>query len=241
MIFRKIKRKLPLIAFTVLLLQAIGLFYCGDKDCLLGESDEICRTSICCLFDNHDHSQEPSELNQDDSCQSTCCLSYIIPEFNSFSITFLVSCFYIEPRSFISTLVRRIDHIPRAWAQVSSLYYCAPRFALSIDASELCFVNCFFSSLADPGDIIAVSEVEPSEPFRLDLSRRVVLRQIRLIRTLAVLIIFLILPEASMVQEETLLMLQSVLLLRNKTIQSWWLSVVIMPPPKASFGRTGGL
>jgi len=114
MIFSKIKRRLPLIAFTVLLLQAIGLFYCGDKDCLLGESDEICQTSVRCLFDNHGHSQEPTKLNQDDSCQSTCCLSYIIPEFNPFSNTFLVSHLFIEPRSFISTLVRRIDHIPRA-------------------------------------------------------------------------------------------------------------------------------
>lgn len=114
MIFTKIKRKLPLIALTVLLLQIIGLLYCGDSDCLLGEGDEICQTPLCSLLDKQDHAQQASDFNQDDSCPCTCYLSYNIPEINPFSYAFVDSYFFIESRLFLSIPANRIDHIPRA-------------------------------------------------------------------------------------------------------------------------------
>lgn len=114
MLFKKIKRKLFATAFTVLLLQTIGLFYCGDTYCLSGENDEIVKTPPCCVPDTHDHSQQPSESNQDDCSQCACCLSYSIPDINAFPYIFIVPYFFIEPESLISMPVSRIDHIPRS-------------------------------------------------------------------------------------------------------------------------------
>ena len=108
------KRKLPVIAVTVLLIQSIGLFYCGDKDCLLDESDEICKISICSSLYNYGQLQQPSESNQDGCSQCACCLSYNLPDFNGLSTTFAVSYVFLEPRLFISRYVSPIDHIPRA-------------------------------------------------------------------------------------------------------------------------------
>lgn len=114
MIFIRIKRKLSAIAFTVLLLQSAGLFFCGERDCLLGESDEICHTPLCSVLDNHDHSQQSFDFNQDDSCPCTCYLSYNIPEINPFSQSLVNPYFFIEPPSGFSTPPGRIDHVPRA-------------------------------------------------------------------------------------------------------------------------------
>jgi len=114
MIFTKTNKKLRDVAFAVLLLQTIALLFCGDSDCLLGESDEICQTPLCTVLDNHDHSQPPFDSNQADSCPCACNLCYNIPEIRSFADTFVETYFLIEPRLFLSIPTSRIDHIPRA-------------------------------------------------------------------------------------------------------------------------------
>ncbi len=120
MIFIKIKKKLPAIAFTVLFLQVIGLFYCGDSDCLQGESDKICQTTLCSPPDNHDHAQQPCDFNHDDSYQCACYLFYNFTEINFFSDTFVNPYYFTESRLVRSIPASRIDHIPRALALTSN-------------------------------------------------------------------------------------------------------------------------
>jgi len=102
------------LASAVLFWQMLGLLFCGDIECLQGESGEICQTPLCSLFDNHDDSQLPFDLCQEDSCQCACNRSYNIPEIRPFSDTFVDSYFFVESRLFLSTPASRIDHIPRA-------------------------------------------------------------------------------------------------------------------------------
>jgi len=113
MVFTKMRKKLRCLAFAMLLWQALGLFFCGDVDCLHGEGDEVCQTPLCSFLNSHNHSQPLLDFSQDDSCQCACCFSVVVPEIQPFSASFRSSQFSIEPQLFSSIPASGIDHIPR--------------------------------------------------------------------------------------------------------------------------------
>ncbi|KAA3656782.1 MAG: hypothetical protein DWQ10_14655 [Calditrichaeota bacterium] len=114
MVLIKITRKLPVIAVAVLLLQSIGLLYCGDSDCLRGDSDEFCQTLVCSVLDSHDQSKQPSDFDQEDFCQCIYSHSHNIPEITFFSAIVVNSYFFMDAPLHITPPTNRIDHIPRA-------------------------------------------------------------------------------------------------------------------------------
>ena len=114
-LFRILKRKLPIIAIFVLLLQTTGFFYCGENECsLLGEDSSVCKALLCSLFDGNGNSQQESDDNQDDCSQCTCCVSFCIHDIITYSNTLVASTFFIESSFITPPPVSLIDHIPRA-------------------------------------------------------------------------------------------------------------------------------
>ena len=110
-----LRKKLPRLALAILFWQVLGLFFCGDIDCLLGEGDEICQTVLCSLLLNHGHSPIPLDSSQDDLCQCTCDLAIDLHPINLYPAVFVTaSYFFVEPQSLFATPLRGIDHIPRA-------------------------------------------------------------------------------------------------------------------------------
>lgn len=114
MVFIKLRKILPPFALGVLLLQVLGLLFCGDADCLQGEGNEVCQTLLCSLLIRHDHSQPLRDFSQDDSCQCACNLAFDVPQITLFSTPFVSALFFTESQLFLSTPISRIDHIPRA-------------------------------------------------------------------------------------------------------------------------------
>ncbi len=115
MSFIEMRKKLPRLAFAVLFWQALGLFFCGDIDCLQGEGNEVCQTLLCSLLASHGHSQLSFDFGQDDSCQCACCIAIDFQHTNFFSASLAATpSRFVEPQLFLTTPASRIDHIPRA-------------------------------------------------------------------------------------------------------------------------------
>ncbi|MDZ7362058.1 MAG: hypothetical protein ONB46_15235 [candidate division KSB1 bacterium] len=103
------------LAKSALLLQIIGLFFCGDVDCLQGSSGENCVTLVCCLLSKHTTPISPSDDENSNSCQCFCHLLIDSPKI-TLGATLLVATplrvgeelhFFLEP-------LRNIDHPPLA-------------------------------------------------------------------------------------------------------------------------------
>jgi hypothetical protein len=110
-----LRKKLPQLALAVLFWQVLGLFFCGDIDCLLGEGDEICQTVLCSMLLSHGHSPIPFDSSQDDLCQCTCDLAIDLHPINLCPAVFVTASYsFVEPQSLFATPLRGIDHIPRA-------------------------------------------------------------------------------------------------------------------------------
>jgi len=103
------------LAKAAVLVQIIGLFFCGDADCLQGSSGENCVTLVCSLLSKHTTPISPSDDENSNSCQCFCHLLIDSPKI-TIGATLLVATplhaseelhFFLEPS-------RNIDHPPLA-------------------------------------------------------------------------------------------------------------------------------
>ena len=115
MLFFNLKTTLNIIAAMMLMAQCLGLVFCGDSNCLRGDSEEDCESLICSLLSNHSTPAPASASGTDHSCQCFCHLLIDPP-----NIAMFVSPFDNGPHftgeavQFLAEPVRNIDHPPLA-------------------------------------------------------------------------------------------------------------------------------
>ncbi|HWP83129.1 MAG TPA: hypothetical protein VNN76_10795 [Bacteroidota bacterium] len=61
----------PFAALLIAVVFTLSLFWCGDPDCLTGNSNEDCASLICSLLDKHDTSSSTSGASSND-CSCVC-------------------------------------------------------------------------------------------------------------------------------------------------------------------------
>jgi hypothetical protein len=93
--------------------QLLGLFFCGDADCLQGGSDENCASLFCSVFAKHTSAASTSDSGQNDSCQCFCHALINLPKIAFAAVPLPATSFHpAEGLSLVSAPVRNIDHPP---------------------------------------------------------------------------------------------------------------------------------
>lgn len=97
----------------LLLSHLLGLFFCGDSDCLEVSPAEDCTALICALLANSPFPAPTSDSSQDDPCQCYCHLLLILPHIAVSAIPFPPTPRSVaETSCLFSTPVPDIDHPP---------------------------------------------------------------------------------------------------------------------------------
>lgn len=58
----------PLAGLLILVTFTLSLFWCGDPECLTGQSNEDCASLVCSLLDKHETASSASGSTNDCSC-----------------------------------------------------------------------------------------------------------------------------------------------------------------------------
>ena len=103
------------LAWAVLLTQFLTLFFCGEPECMLGESEEACKTLLCSTVDRHDDDSMHSHFPQQDFCNCACNFSYHITSPIQFTAVPVEGSMPEAPAVlYASAPLSGIDHIPRS-------------------------------------------------------------------------------------------------------------------------------
>jgi hypothetical protein len=110
----KEKKQINHLAWTVLILQFAGLFFCGEPEPLHSAGNEACKTLLCSIYDGHDAAPASSTAPQEDSCHCTCNFTYDVSFVGQIQAFFAsVALPVIQPAFYIAAPPYDIDHIPR--------------------------------------------------------------------------------------------------------------------------------
>ena len=101
------------IAAAMLIGQCLGVVFCGDSNCLQGDSEENCATLVCSLLSKHTVPTRQSTNDQDHSCQCFCHLLIEAPKTPVFVTPLGDTPHYVsDVIHFFSAPARNIDHPP---------------------------------------------------------------------------------------------------------------------------------
>jgi len=103
-----------LLAALTLSTQILGIVFCGDADCLQGDSDENCATLLCSFLGKHSE-PKPISNDQNSSCQCFCHVLIDLPRITLYAAPFAGAPHYAnEVLHLFSEPIRNIDHPPLA-------------------------------------------------------------------------------------------------------------------------------
>ena len=110
----KEKKLVKRLVWPVLLLQVVGLFYCGELENLQCEDNEACKALLCSILDSHDEIPFSQTFPQEDICHCSCSFIYnisLVEQLPAFLTGGPVP--EIQPILHIAAPSFDIDHIPR--------------------------------------------------------------------------------------------------------------------------------
>lgn len=101
------------LACVTLVGQLLGLIFCGDTDCLQGNSEESCTTLLCSLLAAHSSPPAQAGSGANDSCQCFCHLLINFPQINpQIAVLNIARLHMFEESHFFPAPAREIDHPP---------------------------------------------------------------------------------------------------------------------------------
>lgn len=112
--YTKEKKLMKRLVWFVLLLQVVGLFYCGELENPQCEGNETCKALLCSILDSHDEIPFSQTFPQEDICHCSCSFIYTIKLVEQ--LPAFLTCGpipEIHPILHIAAPPFDIDHIPR--------------------------------------------------------------------------------------------------------------------------------
>lgn len=111
----KFRKVYSLAAAALLLSHLLGLFFCGDSDCLQGSAANDCAALVCSLLGKHTAPAAATDGNPNDNCQCFCHQLIHLPKLALYVAPFDATAHYpLELPHFLPTPVCNIDHPPSA-------------------------------------------------------------------------------------------------------------------------------